>query len=132
MALATECSKNEDLAEKLSKLSVRNTSKKLRRRDNKYKTQIEILQEDNMSQSKELTKLEKCLEHSQHASERNHAARCHTVLQSRLQIWLMKEKNHCLEQREILKQLNVYTWKIGTHAAYRSRVAIRLLIDHDR
>ena len=78
MALATECSKNEDLAEKLSKLSVRKTSKKLRWRDNKiseYKNQIEILQEDSMPQSKELTKLEK---HPQHVSERNRAARCPT------------------------------------------------------
>ena len=81
MALATECSKNEDLVEKLSKLSVRKTSKKLRRRDNKiseYKTQIEILQENSMPQSKELTKLEKHLEYSQHVSERNRAARCPT------------------------------------------------------
>ena len=36
-SLATERSKNEDLAEKLSKLSVRNTNKKLRRREKKKK-----------------------------------------------------------------------------------------------
>ena len=78
-ALANEQSKNDDLVEKLSKLSVRNTNKKIQRRDQKisdFKSQIVSLQKENKLQVEQLTKLEKRLEHSKQMSERNRVASC--------------------------------------------------------
>ena len=78
-ALTTERSKNESLTEKLSKLSIRNTNKKLKRRDKQisdYKSEIVSLQASSEAQVEQLAKLERRLEHSQRVSERNRVASC--------------------------------------------------------
>ena len=98
-ALANEQSKNDDLVENLSKLSVCNTNKKIRRRDQKindFKSQIVSLQKENKSQVEQLTKLEKRLEHSKQVSERNRVASCHSS-QKATEIAIEKEELLCRE-----------------------------------
>ena len=96
-ALANEQSKNDDLVEKLSKLSVRNTNKKIRRRDKKisdFKSQIVSLQKENKLQVEQLTKLEKRLEHSKQVSEQNRVASCRSS-QKATEIAIEKEELLC-------------------------------------
>ena len=102
-ALVAECCKTEELAEKLSKLSVRNTNKKLKRRDKKIedsKSQILMLHEDNQAMTKQI-KLEECLECSQRACERNRVAKFRS---SKHTMVISDEKNELKSRMVVMEE----------------------------
>ena len=76
-ALDAEQHKTEELTEKLKRLGIRNTYKKLKRRDDKiqsYESKISTMQECDEAMTNEVAKLEKCLQTSKLACERNRIA----------------------------------------------------------
>lgn len=77
IALESECHKTEELTHKLSKLSVRNTNKKLKRRDQNlkdYKFQLDAIQEACKVKEKEVVQLTRHFECKDLACERNRVA----------------------------------------------------------
>lgn len=75
--LDAERLKTEQLTAKLRKLSVRNTNKKLKRRDEKiknYKDKIDELEQDKLSQAEVIDELQTELQHTKSNKERNRIA----------------------------------------------------------
>ncbi len=77
-ALVTECHKTDELTVKLSKLSVRNVNRKLKRRDNKiqhFESEIAHLADENRMKSKHVNRLQNQVQSTTVASERHRVAK---------------------------------------------------------